>query len=129
MSIGPLRVLLAEDNPINREIMLSQLSAAGHTVAVAADGQEALQSFAPGEFDLVLTDIEMPGMGGYALAAEIRRREAAGVRRTAVLAITASDFDLDRDRARAAGLDGFMLKPLDLRLLDRRLRTLAGPKS
>ena len=129
VSIGPLRVLLAEDNPINREIMLSQLSAAGHTVAVAADGQEALQSFAPGEFDLVLTDIEMPGMGGYALAAEIRRREAAGVRRTAVLAITASDFDLDRDRARAAGLDGFMLKPLDLRLLDRRLRTLAGPKS
>jgi putative two-component system response regulator len=127
--IGPLRVLLAEDNPINREIMLSQLSTAGHTVAVAADGREALQAFARGEFDLVLTDIEMPGVDGYAVAAEIRRHETEGGRHTPILAITASDFDLDRERARAAGLDGFMLKPLNLRLLEQQLRCLAGAKS
>ena len=68
-------------------------------------------------------------MDGYALAAEIRRHETEGGRRTPILAITASDFDLDRERARAAGLDGFMLKPLNLRLLERQLRCLAGAKS
>jgi response regulator RpfG family c-di-GMP phosphodiesterase len=129
VAVGPLRVLLVEDNPINREIMLSQLSAVGHRVAIAADGREALESFVPGKFDLVLTDIEMPGLDGYGLAAAIRSAEAEGATRTTVLAITASDFDLDRERARTAGLDGFMLKPLDLKLLAQRLRTLAGPKA
>jgi response regulator RpfG family c-di-GMP phosphodiesterase len=115
------RVLLAEDNPINREIMLSQLAALGYTVAEAADGREALDRFRAGEFDLVLTDIEMPGLDGYGLAAEIRRLEPAGGRRTPILAITASDFDLDEDKARRAGLDGYMLKPLDPNVLARKL--------
>jgi CheY-like chemotaxis protein len=64
-------------------------------------------------------------MDGYALAAEIRRCEAEAGGRVPLFAITASDFDLDRERAAAAGLDGFMLKPLDLALLARRLRALA----
>jgi CheY-like chemotaxis protein len=115
------RVLLAEDNPINREIMLSQLAALGYTVAEASDGREALDRFRAGEFDLVLTDIEMPGLDGYGLAAEIRRLEPAGGRRTPILAITASDFDLDEDQARRAGLDGYMLKPLDPNVLARKL--------
>jgi putative two-component system response regulator len=115
------RVLLAEDNPINREIMLSQLTAFGYTADEAASGQEALQKYLAGKYDLVLTDIEMPEMDGYGLAREIRQREEGTGRRTPILAITASDFDLDKDRARAAGFDGYMLKPLDPKLLAKKL--------
>jgi len=115
------RVLLAEDNPINREIMLSQLAAIGYTADEAASGQEALQKYQAGNYELVLTDIEMPEMDGYGLAREIRRLEEAAGRRTPILAITASDFDLDKSRAHAAGFDGYMLKPLDPKVLAKKL--------
>jgi len=115
------RVLLAEDNPINREIMLSQLTALGYTVEEAADGKEALRKYQAGPCDLILTDIEMPEMNGYNLAAEIRRLEQTAGRRTPILAITASDFDLDEGKARSAGLDGYMLKPLDPKVLAKKL--------
>jgi putative two-component system response regulator len=115
------RVLIAEDNPINREIMLSQLSALGYTVGEAASGKEALRKYQAGKFDLVLTDIEMPEMDGYGLAAAIRRLEQDGRPRTPILAITASDFDLDESKARSAGLDGYMLKPLDPKVLAKKL--------
>ena len=116
-----IRILVAEDNPINREIMLSQLTGLGHTVDTADDGREALRSYQAGQFDLVLTDIEMPEMDGYGLAAEIRRLEQDGRPRTPILAITASDFDLDEGKARSAGLDGYMLKPLDPKVLAKKL--------
>jgi putative two-component system response regulator len=116
-----IRILVAEDNPINREIMLSQLTGLGHTVDTADDGREALRSYQAGQFDLVLTDIEMPEMDGYGLAAEIRRLEQEGRPRTPILAITASDFDLDEAKARSAGLDGYMLKPLDPKVLAQKL--------
>jgi putative two-component system response regulator len=116
-----IRILVAEDNPINREIMLSQLTGLGHTVDTADDGREALRSYQAGQFDLVLTDIEMPEMDGYGLAAEIRRLEQDGRPRTPILAITASDFDLAEESARAAGFDGYMLKPLDPKVLAKKL--------
>jgi CheY-like chemotaxis protein len=112
---------LAEDNPINREIMLSQLAAFGYTVAEAASGREALSKYQAGPYDLVLTDIEMPELDGYGLAAEIRRLEQDGRPRTPILAITASDFDLDESKARSAGLDGYMLKPLDPKVLAKKI--------
>jgi putative two-component system response regulator len=115
------RVLLAEDNPINQEIMLSQLAALGYSADEAANGQEALQKYQAGKYDLILTDIEMPEMDGYDLARAIRRLEEAAGRRTPILAITASDFDLDAGRARAAGFDGYMLKPLQPKVLAKKL--------
>ena len=115
------RVLLAEDNPINREIMLSQLTALGCTVAEAANGRDALRKYLAGPCDLILTDIEMPEMDGYELAAEMRRLEQATGSGTPILAITASDFDLDEGKARSAGLDAYMLKPLDPKLLAKKL--------
>ena len=118
---GVTRVLLAEDNPINREIMLSQLVALGYTVEEAASGKAALSKYQAGPYDLVLTDIEMPEMDGYGLAAEIRRIEQDGRPRTPIMAITASDFDLDESKARSAGLDGYMLKPLDPKVLAKKL--------
>jgi len=116
-----IRVLVAEDNPINREIMLSQLTALGYTVAEAANGKEALRKYQAGQYDLILTDIEMPELDGYGLAAEIRRLEQVAGRRTPILAITASDFDLDEAKAHSAGLDGYMLKPLDPKVLAKKL--------
>jgi CheY-like chemotaxis protein len=74
-----------------------------------------------GAYDLILTDIEMPELDGYGLAAEIRRLEAETARRVPILAITASDFDLNEAHARSAGFDGSMLKPLDPKLLAKKL--------
>jgi putative two-component system response regulator len=119
-----LRILVAEDNPINRVIMLSQLTALGHTVLTAANGREALQSYLAGQFDIVLTDIEMPGLDGYELTAEIRHLEHSGRPRTPILAITASNFDLNAESARTAGFDGFMLKPLDPKMLAEKFAAI-----
>lgn len=123
-AVQPRRVLLAEDNPINREIMSSQLTAGGYLVDVAADGKEALSHYREVRYDLILTDIEMPEMDGYELTGEIRRLEAGTGRQTPVFAITASEFDLNADKAREHGFSGYMLKPLDLDLLDRKLAEL-----
>jgi putative two-component system response regulator len=123
---GVSRVLLAEDNPINREIMLSQLTAFGYTVDEAANGKEALRKYQAGLYDLLLTDIEMPELDGYGLAAEIRRLEQDGRPRMPILAITASDFDLAEEGARAAGFDGYMLKPLDPKVLAKKLADISS---
>ncbi len=104
--------------------MSSQLASRGFLVDVASNGREALERYRTGGYDLVLTDIEMPEMDGYALAEEIRRLEAGTKHPTLVFAITASDFGLSMEKARAHGLSGFMLKPLDLDVLERKLADL-----
>jgi len=118
-------VLLVDDNPINLEIMSSQLTARGWQVDLASSGGEALEHHRPGAYDLVLTDLEMPGMDGYALTAKLRRREAGEGRPTPIFAITASEFDLNPEQAREHGLSGYMLKPLDPDLLERKLAEAA----
>jgi putative two-component system response regulator len=115
------RVLIVEDSPINREVMLSQLTALGYTVESASNGKEALLKYSMGQYDLILTDIKMPELDGYSLVREIRHLEQNRAHRTAILAITASDFDLDEGRASKAGFDGYMLKPLDLKVLATKL--------
>jgi len=114
-------ILLVEDNEINREIMLSQLTAMGYRVAMAADGKEALQLYKDNAYDVILTDIEMPEMNGYELTTEIRRLETGTERSTPILAITASEFDLNEERAAASGFNGYMLKPLEVELLKKKL--------
>jgi cyclic di-GMP phosphodiesterase len=114
-------ILLVEDNEINREIMLSQLTAMGYRVAMAADGKEALQLYKDNAYDVILTDIEMPQMNGYELTTEIRRLETGTERSTPILAITASEFDLNEERAAASGFNGYMLKPLEVELLKKKL--------
>jgi putative two-component system response regulator len=114
-------ILLVEDNEINREIMQSQLSAMGYRVDLAANGTVALNLFQKQTYDVILTDIEMPEMNGYELTAEIRRLEADTDRSTPILAITASEFDLNEERARATGFNGYMLKPLEVEVLKKKL--------
>jgi putative two-component system response regulator len=114
-------ILLVEDNEINREIMQSQLTAMGYRVAMAADGKEALELYKNNAYDVILTDIEMPEMNGYELTTEIRRLETGTQRSTPILAITASEFDLNEERAVALGFNGYMLKPLEVELLKKKL--------
>ncbi len=118
------RVLLVEDNPINQEIMFSQLSSSGYLVDAASNGREALEKYRSGSYDLILTDLEMPEMDGYALTAEIRRLESGTGRLTPIFAITASEFDLSADRAKERGFSGHMLKPLDPDMLARKIAEL-----
>ena len=123
-ALRPHRVLLVDDNQINLEIMSSQLTSHGYLIDAADNGREALDRYRPGSYDLILTDIEMPEMDGYELTEEIRRLEAGTGRMTTIFAITASEFDLSADSARERGFQGYMLKPLDPDLLQRKLSDL-----
>jgi signal transduction histidine kinase/ActR/RegA family two-component response regulator len=109
-----LRVLVVEDNEINQEVARAMLEAAGHRVEVAADGAEALHKYAPGRFDCVLMDCQMPGMDGYEATRRIRAREAEnGGVRVPIVALTANAMSGDRERCLAAGMDDFLAKPFD----------------
>ena len=121
-------ILLVEDNEINREIMLSQLTAMGYRVDLALEGNEALKLYQKKTYDVILTDIEMPQMNGYELTAEIRRIEANADRTTPILAITASDFDLNEERAVSLGFNGYMLKPLETEVLKKKLAAIICEK-
>ncbi len=118
-------VLVVEDNEINLEIMKSQLTAAGFKVAGASNGQEALVKCQQQNYDVVLTDLEMPEMDGYSLCDAIRRMEKNTSNRTPVFAITAEAFDLNESKAKAFGFDGYLLKPLEVELLLHKLVELA----
>ena len=117
-------ILLVEDNEINRQIMQSQLTSLGYRVQTAINGQDALEKFENGKTDVILTDIEMPVMNGYALVEEIRRTEKDAAQPVPILAITASEYDLTEESARSSGFNGFMLKPLDPELLKQKLADL-----
>ncbi len=114
-------ILLVEDNDINREIMHSQLAAMGYRVDMAVNGTDALKHYQKNAYDVILTDIEMPEMNGYELTAEIRRIEADAEQSTPILAITASEFDLNEERAISLGFNGYMLKPLEVEVLKKKL--------
>ena len=117
-------ILLVEDNEINLEIMLSQLTSLNYNVDTAVNGKDALEKFRQKKYDVVLTDIEMPTMNGYDLAAEIRRSEQDKQSPIPILAITASEFDLNEARAKSLGFNGYMLKPLDLELLKSKFASI-----
>ena len=118
-------VLLVEDNEINLEIMRSQLTSAGYEVDSALNGKEALDMCRGKKYDVIVTDIEMPEMDGYAFTAEMRRMENDPADSTPIIAITASEFDLNEERARSLGFSGYMLKPLDVDVLEKKLADFA----
>jgi putative two-component system response regulator len=121
------KILLVEDNDINLQIMQSQLAAMGYSVETAGDGRRAWTKYQAGGFDAILTDIEMPEMDGYELVERIRMAEKGSATSIPVLAITASDFELNDEQAHARGFDGFMLKPLDERVLRLKLAAIRNP--
>lgn len=116
-------ILLAEDHPVNRTVIVQQLDVVGFHVDVAEDGQEAFERFVSGRYGLVLTDLNMPRMDGYELAQAIRRHERrSGRERTPVLALSANVMQGEPDRAREVGMDDFMAKPTTIPFLAAKLR-------
>ena len=111
--LGPLRILVAEDNPVNQLVVNEMLRQAGHAVTLAENGREAVNAYEPGRFDLGLIDIHMPELDGYGVAREIRALEAANGTHLPLIALTASAFQEDRERAAAAGMEALVPKPVD----------------
>jgi CheY-like chemotaxis protein len=107
-----LRVLLAEDNAVNQKLASRLLERRGHTVAVASNGRQALDMLDKQSFDLVVLDVSMPEMDGFEAAAAIRAREKTSGARIPILAMTAHAMKGDREKCLAAGMDGYVAKPV-----------------
>jgi signal transduction histidine kinase/ActR/RegA family two-component response regulator len=125
-----LRILLAEDNPVNQQVAIAMLSHHGHRVTVVSTGVEALEAWETGSFDVVLTDNQMPEMGGIELVGCIRSREAdSGRPRTPVVVLSASAMIGDRERFLSAGMDAFLAKPFHAAELYSVLRQVEAPRA
>ncbi|MGM9486733.1 PAS domain-containing protein [Ideonella sp. YS5] len=109
------RVLLVEDNPVNREVGMALLKAVGVAVEIAADGQQALERLETEVYDLILMDMQMPGMDGLEATRRIRR--IPSLDHVPVIAMTASAFGEDREACLAAGMNDHVAKPVDPREL------------
>jgi PAS domain S-box-containing protein len=118
------RVLLAEDNPVNALLTRELLRRRGHFVREVTTGEAAVQATAEERFDLVLTDIHMPGMDGIEAARVIRANEIVhGHPRTPIIALTADAMETGKRACKDAGMDGFLTKPIDPALLDQMFET------
>lgn len=110
-------ILVAEDHPANREVLRRQLNRLGFACEIAHDGQQALEMWKVKPYGLVLTDCHMPAMDGFGLTAAIRKSEVASGRRVPVVAITANVLQGEAERCLAAGMDDFLPKPVELKVL------------
>jgi len=109
-----LNILLVEDNVINHTLARRILEKRGHCITVAESGIEALAATERGRFDVVLMDVQMPGMDGFQATGMIRARELAMGRHTPIIAMTAHAMKGDRQRCLQAGMDGYVSKPINL---------------
>jgi signal transduction histidine kinase/CheY-like chemotaxis protein len=125
---APLKILLAEDNVVNQRVAVSLLTRLGHQVTLAQDGQAAVDAYCSGTFDLVLMDVQMPILSGYDATRAIRQIEAATGARTPIVAMTARAMQGDRQRCLDAGMDDYISKPIQGKLLVEVInRTVASP--
>jgi signal transduction histidine kinase/CheY-like chemotaxis protein len=121
-----LHILVAEDHPVNQQVIIRQLSILGHRPEVVPDGAVALTRWREGRFDLIITDCHMPVMDGFQLTAAIRDEEADGRPRTPILALTANAMSGEADRCLLGGMDGYLSKPVDLARLRESLDSMGG---
>ncbi len=134
----PLRILLAEDNPVNQKVAVGLLERRGHSVEVAPDGRAALEALARGGFDLALFDVQMPHLDGVEAVKLLRAREGNGEgARLPVIGFSAHAMAADRERCLAAGMDAYITKPIRVERLyaaieqvtaDRASRPLSPPE-
>jgi signal transduction histidine kinase/DNA-binding response OmpR family regulator len=118
-----LRILLVEDNAVNQRLAARLLEKRGHRVTATANGREALDALEKGAYDLVLMDLQMPEMDGFQATAAIRERERDNGNHLHVIALTAHAMKGDRERCLAAGMDGYLAKPIRPRELDELLES------
>jgi PAS domain S-box-containing protein len=126
----PLRILVAEDQAVNRRLVTTILEKRGHTIVQVEDGRQACAALAaPGAkpFDVIVMDLQMPEMGGLEATQVIRQREAGTRRRVPIVALTAHAMKGDRDRCLAGGMDEYLSKPIDTSLLIATVEGLDDP--
>ncbi|MDH4185294.1 MAG: response regulator, partial [Nitrospinota bacterium] len=122
-----VKILLAEDNPINQEVAIAMLTRMGHTVDVAENGALAVDMWSTGKYDLVLMDIQMPVMDGFSATATIRSRERdSQTVRTPIIAMTAHAMEGDRQKCLNAGMDDYLAKPIIYTKLAERVKAASG---
>lgn len=120
-----LRILLAEDNPVNQKLAMRMLEKMGHIVTVVSNGKQALESLEINHYDIFLTDIQMPEMDGYEATRIIRSNEMrTGRRRVPIIAMTAYAMQRDREMCMEAGMDGYVSKPVRGRELAEALNDI-----
>jgi hypothetical protein len=124
-TVSPLRVLLAEDNSVNRELASTVLQKMGHSVEAVWNGQEVLESWQAGGFDLILMDVQMPILDGLETTARIRQQEEGTGRHIPIIGLTAHAMKGDREHGLAAGMDDYLTKPLQLEDLARAIEKVA----
>lgn len=124
-----LNILLAEDNLINQKLAIALLEKEGHHVTVAADGQQAVELYRQGNFDVVLMDVQMPVMDGLAATRMIREYEVANKVHTPIIALTAHAAVSDRDRCLEAGMDEYLSKPIRVKDLRKMIEQRTGKVS
>jgi two-component system, sensor histidine kinase and response regulator len=112
-----LHILLAEDNLVNQRLVVRLLEKRGHTLVVANDGREAMAALRHARFDLVLMDVQMPEMDGFEATQGIRQQEELTGTHVPIIAMTAHAMKGDEECCLAAGMDGYVSKPVDVKKL------------
>jgi CheY-like chemotaxis protein len=123
-----LRILLVEDNPVNRKLAIRLLEKQGNTVFTANNGREGVEKLELLDWrvDLVLMDVQMPEMDGYQATAAIREKERERGGHMPIIAMTAHALDRDRERCLAAGMDGYLSKPIQIDKLYELMESMAA---
>lgn len=119
-----LSVLLVEDNMVNQRLACRLLQKAGHSVVLAANGKEALAQFEKQRFDVILMDVQMPDLDGLAATEIIRRKEAPAGLHCPIIAMTAHAMQGDKEICLAAGMDGYISKPINMQTLGRVIHSV-----
>ncbi len=123
-----VRILLAEDNDINRDVVLTRLSKLGYSADIAVDGRSAVEAWEKKAYDLILMDCQMPEMDGFEATREIRRLEQSAQRkRVAIVALTANALEGDRERCLDAGMDDHLSKPFRQEQLSEAIERWLNP--
>ncbi len=120
----PLRILVADDNLVNRIVAVALLEKRGVTVTVAQDGRQAVDAAAAQTFDMILMDVQMPEMDGFEATAAIRDREKTTGAHVPIVALTAHAMKADREKCLSMGMDGYLSKPIAARELLRAIQML-----
>jgi CheY-like chemotaxis protein len=128
MSTITYKILLVDDNPINRDLATRLLEKRGHKITTAENGKEAVDRFLDEPFDVILMDLEMPGISGIEAARQIRAKEKASSINTPaytpIIAMTAHDEESEKTACLVVGMDGFITKPIDIKSLNQTIQEI-----